>query len=120
MNVELTTGERRGISSLPYAWAPEDTANWGVRSRIAWAIDKRSSDSPISVLEACVHPTPLHDEHVALGAKIVDFNGWALPVQFDGIVREHSHTRSQTSIFDCSHMGEFHIQGKDALSKFDN
>lgn len=55
--------------------------------------------------------TPLYDEHVALGGKIVDFNGWALPVQFAGIVHEHNHTRTKASLFDCSHMAEFRIRG---------
>ena len=63
--------------------------------------------------------TPLYDEHVALGGKVVDFSGWALPIQFEGIVKEHEHTRSGVSVFDCSHMGEFIICGRDAMSAYD-
>ena len=62
--------------------------------------------------------TPLHGEHLALSGKIVDFNGWALPIQFAGIVKEHEHTRTKVSLFDCSHMGEFHIVGADAIARY--
>ena len=63
--------------------------------------------------------TPLLDEHKALGGKVIDFSGWALPVQFAGILQEHRHTRSRASIFDCSHMGEFRIQGREAIEAYD-
>lgn len=63
--------------------------------------------------------TPLHDEHLAVGGKVIDFHGWALPVQYAGIVQEHLHTRTQASIFDCSHMGEFVIKGADAIAKYE-
>ncbi len=62
--------------------------------------------------------TPLYDEHVALGGKVVDFHGWALPVQFTGIVQEHLHTRAKAALFDCSHMGEFRIRGKAAIEAY--
>ncbi len=62
--------------------------------------------------------TPLYDEHVSLGGKIVDFNGWALPVQFAGIVQEHNHTRTRASLFDCSHMAEFRVRGADAVRRY--
>ena len=62
--------------------------------------------------------TPLHDEHVALGGKVVDFHGWALPVQFAGIIEEHHHTRTKAALFDCSHMGEFVIRGEAAVRAF--
>ncbi|MCL4219334.1 MAG: hypothetical protein KJ052_20320, partial [Candidatus Hydrogenedentes bacterium] len=58
-----------------------------------------------------VQKTPLYEEHGASGGKVVDFHGWALPVQYAGILQEHAHTREHASIFDCSHMGEFVIQG---------
>lgn len=63
--------------------------------------------------------TSLHDEYAASGAKVVDFHGWALPVQFAGIVQEHLHTRSEAGLFDCSHMGEFLLRGPDAIDAFD-
>jgi len=64
--------------------------------------------------------TPLFDEHHRLGAKVIDFHGWALPVQYAGIIQEHLHTRSDASVFDCSHMGEFTIHGSDAIAAYDN
>ncbi|MCC6143378.1 MAG: hypothetical protein IT368_06195, partial [Candidatus Hydrogenedentes bacterium] len=66
-----------------------------------------------------MHQTPLFDEYARHGAKVVDFNGWALPVQFSGIVEEHLQTREKAGLFDCSHMGEFLLQGKEAIAAFD-
>ena len=63
--------------------------------------------------------TPLHAEHLASGGKVVDFHGWALPVQFEGIIQEHLHTRTQVALFDCSHMGEFTIHGADAIDRYE-
>lgn len=63
--------------------------------------------------------TPLYEEHGASGGKVVDFHGWALPVQYAGILQEHAHTREHASIFDCSHMGEFVIQGAEAIAAYD-
>ena len=60
--------------------------------------------------------TPLYDEHVALGGKIVDFAGYELPVQYpSGIIAEHTAVRERAGFFDCSHMGEFIVSGKDAV-----
>ena len=56
--------------------------------------------------------TPLYDQHIALGAKMVEFGGWEMPLQYpDGILKEHEANRRGCSIFDCSHMGEFLIEG---------
>lgn len=58
--------------------------------------------------------TPIYDGHVKLGAKIVDFHGWLMPIQYKGIVEEHRAVRSHAGIFDVSHMGVIDIRGKDA------
>jgi len=58
--------------------------------------------------------TPLHDCHVALGARMVDFAGWSMPVQYSSIIDEHQATRTAVGLFDVSHMGRFHFEGKDA------
>jgi aminomethyltransferase len=58
--------------------------------------------------------TPLYDNHVAAGAKLVDFAGWEMPVQYDGIRAEHVAVRTQAGIFDVSHMGEIETSGPDA------
>ncbi|HNR34285.1 MAG TPA: glycine cleavage system aminomethyltransferase GcvT [Candidatus Hydrogenedentes bacterium] len=65
--------------------------------------------------EANMRRTPLYEEHVARGGKMVDFHGWLLPIQFRGIIEEHHHTRSKVSLFDCSHMGEFLLKGAKAM-----
>lgn len=59
--------------------------------------------------------TPLYDEHIKLGGKIVDYAGWALPVQYEGLVKEHEAVRNNAGIFDVSHMGQVVVKGKDAL-----
>ncbi|MBT3604393.1 MAG: glycine cleavage system aminomethyltransferase GcvT [Candidatus Latescibacteria bacterium] len=60
--------------------------------------------------------TPLYANHVALNAKLVDFGGWEMPVQYSGIVKEHMAVREKAGAFDVSHMGEFEISGPEALS----
>lgn len=57
--------------------------------------------------------TPLYDRHVAAGGRIVEFGGYALPVQYAGIVAEHQHTRVAASLFDVSHMGQMVVTGPD-------
>ncbi|HWA17305.1 MAG TPA: glycine cleavage system aminomethyltransferase GcvT, partial [Gemmatimonadales bacterium] len=51
--------------------------------------------------------TPLYETHKALGAKMVPFAGWEMPVQYAGILAEHKAVREHAGIFDVSHMGEF-------------
>ena len=58
--------------------------------------------------------TPLYDEHKALGARLVDFAGWEMPVQYSGIKAEHQAVRNQAGLFDVSHMGEVVFRGSDA------
>jgi aminomethyltransferase len=55
--------------------------------------------------------TPLHDRHVALGARMVPFAGWEMPVQYAGVIPEHRAVRSDSGVFDVSHMGEFEVEG---------
>lgn len=58
--------------------------------------------------------TPLYDKHCELGGKIIDFHGWALPVQYSGIIEEHKRVRTAAGLFDVSHMGEISVKGPDA------
>ncbi|GAV24500.1 aminomethyltransferase [Carboxydothermus islandicus] len=58
--------------------------------------------------------TPLYEEHVKLGAKMVPFGGWEMPVQYTGILEEHMAVRTDVGMFDVSHMGEIEITGKRA------
>jgi len=57
--------------------------------------------------------TPLHDAHVALGAKMVPYAGFEMPVQYTGIIAEHQAVRTDLGVFDVSHMGEFEVTGVD-------
>ena len=59
--------------------------------------------------------TFLHDKHVALGARMVDFAGWDMPVQYTSIIDEHKTVREAVGLFDVSHMGEVIVYGEDAL-----
>src|SRR5215213_7983011 len=55
--------------------------------------------------------TPLHERHVALGARLVPFAGWEMPVQYEGVIPEHRAVRNDAGVFDVSHMGEFEVEG---------
>lgn len=60
--------------------------------------------------------TCLHDNHVRLGAKMIDFAGWHMPIQYTSIVSEHNAVRERVGIFDVSHMGQIFVSGKEASS----
>ncbi len=60
--------------------------------------------------------TPLYNDHVALGGKMVDFAGWQLPVQYSNLKEEHEAVRTAAGLFDVSHMGRFVFTGPDALA----
>src|SRR5437773_2167238 len=72
---------------------------------LAWAVN-----------EPAQKKTPLYDEHVKRGAKMVPFAGWLMPVQYTGIVEEHQAVRNNVGIFDISHMGQFVISGSGAAT----
>ena len=55
--------------------------------------------------------TPLHDRHVAAGARMVPFVGWEMPVQYAGVIAEHRAVRTDAGVFDVSHMGELEVEG---------
>src|SRR5256885_15971079 len=58
--------------------------------------------------------TPLYDRHVALGARMVPFAGWEMPVQYEGVIAEHRAVRTDAGVFDVSHMGELEVEGPTA------
>jgi aminomethyltransferase len=60
--------------------------------------------------------TAFNDIHRSLGAKLVEFGGFEMPVQYTGIIQEHLAVRKRVGVFDVSHMGEFEVTGKDALA----
>ncbi len=60
--------------------------------------------------------TPFYNIHVNLGARMVDFAGFSMPVQYESIIKEHEAVRNKAGVFDVSHMGEFLLEGKDVIS----
>ncbi|MCA9605407.1 MAG: glycine cleavage system aminomethyltransferase GcvT [Myxococcales bacterium] len=73
----------------------------------------------VSEAPASLARTPLYDEHVALGARMVPFAGWSMPVQYAGVVKEHEAVRAAAGLFDVSHMGELRLRGPEALAVVD-
>ena len=67
----------------------------------------------------CLRATPLNAVHRSLGAKMVDFGGWDMPVQYSGIIDEHNAVRTAAGVFDVSHMGEIEIRGPEAAELTD-
>lgn len=63
--------------------------------------------------------TPLYDEHIKLGGKVVDYAGWFMPVQYEGLVPEHEAVRNKAGLFDVSHMGAINVSGNDAVKYLD-
>lgn len=70
----------------------------------------------MSVAAAALRATPLNAVHRQMGAKMVDFGGWDMPVQYSGILDEHKAVRTAVGLFDVSHMGEIEIRGPQALN----
>ena len=62
-------------------------------------------------MQETLRRTPLHDRHVALGARMVPFAGWEMPVQYEGVIQEHRAVREDAGAFDVSHMGEIEVEG---------
>ena len=60
--------------------------------------------------------TPFYNIHVNLGARMVNFAGFSMPVQYESIIKEHEAVRNKAGVFDVSHMGEFLLEGKDVIS----
>src|SRR5438552_7931083 len=60
--------------------------------------------------------TPLNARHRASGARMVEFGGWDMPVEYSGITAEHMAVRERAGVFDVSHMGEIEVAGRDALA----
>jgi len=60
--------------------------------------------------------TPLHEEHVRAGARMVEFAGWHMPIQYSGVVDEHLAVRTGAGLFDVSHMGELRVRGREAVA----
>src|SRR5215471_7792630 len=85
-------------------------ADW-MSARVDTSISRRLA---WQVTEAAPRKTPLYDGHVRLGAKMVPFAGWLMPVQYTSIVEEHRAVRNNVGIFDISHMGQLIVEGAGA------
>jgi aminomethyltransferase len=68
---------------------------------------------------APLRTTPLHATHRKMGARMVDFGGWDMPVQYSGLLDEHHTVRQRVGLFDVSHMGEIEVRGPEALQLVD-
>ena len=68
------------------------------------------------IMDQELKTTCLHDEHIALGAKMSPFAGFDMPIQYDGIIQEHNAVRHAVGVFDVSHMGEIVVDGPDAAA----
>jgi aminomethyltransferase len=73
------------------------------------------TESPTPLLK-----TPLYDKHLKLGAKMLPFGGWIMPIQYEGILAEHAHTRNSAAVFDICHMGEFMLEADAKNSGLDH
>src|SRR6185437_12183613 len=74
-----------------------------------------SADSAAGASSASLLRTPLFERHRALTARLVEFSGWEMPVQYSGILDEHRAVRERAGLFDVCHMGEFRVEGDGAL-----
>ncbi|MGL5930301.1 MAG: glycine cleavage system aminomethyltransferase GcvT, partial [Dermatophilaceae bacterium] len=63
-----------------------------------------------------LHRSPVHDRHLALGARLSDFGGWEMPIEYSGggVVAEHAATRERVGLFDVSHLGKARVSGPGA------
>ena len=59
--------------------------------------------------------SPLHERHVALGAKFAEFGGWEMPLEYSGVVAEHTAVRTSVGVFDVSHLGKATVKGPGAI-----
>src|SRR5262245_47590222 len=98
---------------MPPVRRPADSSRLGERR--ACMLSARASDPPRREASAMTpRTTPLHDSHLALGARMIDFGGWDMPVYYAGINEEHRTVRSAAGVFDVSHMGQVDISGPGA------
>src|SRR5487761_1624781 len=70
---------------------------------------------PLSELQTLLRKTALNAAHRAAKAKMVDFGGWDMPVEYTGLIAEHMAVRTRVGLFDVSHMGEIQLRGPEAL-----
>src|SRR6476619_3867181 len=81
-----------------------------------WGCPQDSRGSVRAMSDAALKTSPLHDRHVALGAKMADVGGWEMPIEYPGggVVREHTAVRTSVGLFDVSHLGKARVSGPGA------
>src|SRR5256885_6371709 len=67
----------------------------------------------VTAASSLVH-SPLHERHMALGARLAEFGGWEMPIQYAGVVEEHLAVRNAVGVFDVSHLGNVDVRGERA------
>jgi aminomethyltransferase len=83
-------------------------------------MDSPAPESRLPEPESLLH-TPLHELHLELGARMVPFAGYSMPVQYPvGLIAEHRHTRESAGLFDVSHMGQLRLAGSEAAAAFES
>ena len=87
----------------------------GCRAHLRVSLPQLSNTLP-RVTDEALRRTPLYEQHAELGAKLVPFAGWEMPVTYEGIREEHSAVRTHAGMFDVSHMGEVEVEGPGALA----
>src|SRR5262249_21148325 len=103
-----TEGARNGKSAAARRF------RWHPRGFMAETEESATPAAESSAAPAPLKPTPLHGAHVALGARMVPFAGYEMPVQYPmGVLGEHVQTRSSAGLFDVSHMGQAFLMGPD-------
>lgn len=83
-----------------------ETKKTETEEKPAYQFDPEERDEPLE--------TPLHDRHVEMGARMIPFGGWNMPVQYEGILEEHRAVRNRAGLFDVGHMGVLSVTGRDA------
>jgi hypothetical protein len=104
------------------AFAPPPSWRWGrtqvshqKRVPVSALVPLSRSRYSGTVTDEVLKRTPLFEKHQALGARLVPFAGWEMPIQYKGISLEHEAVRQRAGLFDVSHMGELELRGERAL-----
>ena len=118
MNFDLGEKCERDLSS-PLGPGEDEGEEWKSSqrsSRVARGLRHMLPSLVWRVTETAQKKTPLYDEHVRRGAKMVPFAGWLMPVQYTSIVEEHQAVRKNVGMFDISHMGQLIVDDSDSRS----
>ena len=114
-----------GLMGAPTEQAPDPSDAESLRlqdsggARTAEPSASRRDRESLIMTDETLKTTPLNAAHRALGARMVGFGGYDMPVQYEGVLAEHRWTREHAGLFDVSHMGQCKITGADAVSQFE-